>query len=69
MNNLSTEQKIDIALEMIKKEPAATIGQLALLKLAELGINMNSEETTLSTEATVNQKRYKCKMIVTWEKI
>ena len=69
MNNLSTEQKIDIALEMIKKEPAATIGQLALLKLAELGINMNSEKTTLSTDATVNQKRYKCKMTVTWEKV
>lgn len=69
MENLTQEQKIDIALEMLEKEPLQTVGQIALLKLSKLAVEANSEETVLSTEATFNGKRYKCKMLITWEEI
>lgn len=69
MENLTQEQKIDIAFEMLEKEPLQTIGQIALLKIAELAIESNSDKTTLTTEATFNGKRYNCKMSVTYEEI
>jgi hypothetical protein len=69
MKELTKEEKIDIALEMLKEEPLETLGQIALLKLSELAINANSDETVLSTEATFNGKRYKCKMLVTYSEI
>jgi hypothetical protein len=69
MTNLTEEQKVGIAMEMLRKEPFDVLGQIALLKLAELAINTNSAETTLSTEATFEGKRYKCKMLVTWKEI
>lgn len=69
MEKLTEAQKSKITMEMLRKEPMETVGQIALLKLAELGVNMNSEETNLSTKATFNGKRYKCNMLITWEEI
>lgn len=69
MENLTQEQKADIAIEMIEKEPLQTVGQIALLKISKLAIESNSDEITLSIKATFNGKRYKCKMSVTYEEI
>jgi hypothetical protein len=65
MKNLTEEQKTKIALEMLDKEPMETIGEIALLKLSQLAVSVNSEETVLSTKATFNGKRYECKMLIT----
>lgn len=54
---------------MLNKEPLQTVGQIALLKMCELAVSTNSEETVMSTEATFGEERYKCKMVVTWEKL
>ena len=67
MENLTEDQKTKITMEMLNAQPLQTVGQIALLKIAEMAVSANSEETTLSTEATFEGKRYKCKMVVTWE--
>lgn len=67
MEDLTEEQKVQIAIQMLTEQPLETAGQVALLKIAEMAIKANSEETTLSTEATFEGKRYECKMVVTWE--
>lgn len=67
MKNLSESEMTSITMEMLNKQPLETIGQVALLKISELAIKTNSQETTLTTEATFNKKRYKCKMVVTWQ--
>lgn len=67
MSTLTQEQKIDVALEMISEQPMHTVAQSALLKMTEMGINTNAEDITMTTEATFNNKRYKCKMLVTWQ--
>jgi hypothetical protein len=69
MEVLTDKQKSDITMEMLNERPLETVGQIALLKIAELAINCNSDETTLSTDATFNGKRYKCTMLVTWKQI
>lgn len=58
-----------IVRRLLEKEPIETMGQVALLKLGELGINTNAETVTVSTEATINEKRYALKMVVTYKKI
>ncbi len=68
LKDLTLEQKIEITLETLKNQPTQTIGHMALLKMAELGISTCAEETELKTEATFNDERYKCKMTVTWER-
>jgi hypothetical protein len=67
LNELTEQQKVDITLKMLNKEPIKTIGQMALLKICEMAIGMNSAETTWDTEATFDGKRYKCIMVATWE--
>lgn len=69
MENLTTEQKNQIAIEMIKEQPLQTLGHITLLKLSEIGINTNAENVTMSTKADFLGKRYNCKLIITWELI
>jgi len=51
MENLTQEQRTQIALEEYGKEPVELIAHLAILKLGELAINTNAESATQSTEA------------------
>ena len=67
MQNLTEKEKINIAKEMMEKEPLVTVCTIALIKLSELAIEANSEETTFSTEIERNDKKYKCKIVATWE--
>ena len=67
MKNLTQEQRTQIALEEYSKEPTQIIAHLAILKLAELGINTNAENVTQTTEATFNNKRYDVKMVVSYK--
>ena len=64
---MTDQEETKIVMDAISKQPLETVGHFALLKLAELGIKMDSEETKYSTEATFGNTRYKCKMLVTWE--
>lgn len=66
---MTHQQEIDLVKRMLKDEPVETVGQLALLKLSELGLSVNSENVKLSTKATFNKKRYECIMIVTYIEI
>ena len=54
---MTQQQEIDLVKRMLKDEPAETVGQLALLKLSELGLSVNSENVKLSTKATFNKKK------------
>lgn len=67
MKNLTQEQRTQIALEEYSKEPTQMIAHLAILKLAELGINTNAEKVTQTTESTFNNKRYDLKMVVSYK--
>jgi len=69
MEDLTEEEKTKITMEMLRDQPLQTIGTVALLKIAELAINANSDETEMSLEGTFSGKRYKCKMVVTWEEL
>lgn len=69
MENLTEEQKNQIAIEMLNKQPLETIGQVALLKLSKLAIETNAADVTMSTKATIEGTRYECKMKVTYKKI
>jgi hypothetical protein len=69
MKQLTDDEKVKITMECLKEQPLETVGQIALLKISEMAISVNSAETVLSTEATFNEKRYKCKMLITWEEI
>jgi len=68
-HNLSDKEVSALVIQELKKQPLETVGQVALLKISELAINANSNETTLSTEATFNGKRYKCNMLITYLEI
>jgi len=67
MENLTQEERTQIALEEYGKEPTQFIAHLAILKLADLGINANAENVTQTTEATFNGIRYNLKMVVSYE--
>lgn len=67
MENLTQEQRTQIALEEYGKEPTQMIAHLAILKLAELGISTNAEKVTQTTQATFNGKRYDVEMIVSYK--
>lgn len=69
MTELTEEQKTKITMEMLRKQPLETLGTAALLSIAEMAVKANSEKTTLSTEATFEGKRYKCKMLITWKEV
>jgi len=69
MKNLTQEQRTEIALEEYGKEPTEMIAHLAILKLAELGINTGAENVTQSCKATFSGKRYELKMVVSYEEI
>lgn len=69
MQNLTEKEKIEITKEMMDKEPLLTVGTIALIKISELAIAANSEETELSIELVFNDKKYTCKMVSTWEEI
>jgi hypothetical protein len=69
MIEITQEQREQIAIEEYKKHPTETIAHVAVLKLAELGINTNAENVTQSCNATFNGKRYHIKMIVSYEEL
>jgi len=64
---MTKKQEIQFVREKINECPLETVGQIALLKLADLAVETNSNETTLTIEATLHGKKYKCKMVVTQE--
>jgi hypothetical protein len=63
------ELVVNLVKKAIRTQPLEVLAPLALLKLAELGINANAKEVKLTNEATFNDNRYKCKMIITWEEV
>lgn len=67
MENLTQEQRTQIAIEEYGKEPTQMIAHLAILKLAQLGISTNAENVTQTTQATFNGKRYDVMMIVSYK--
>jgi len=69
MENLTQEQRTQIALEEYGKEPVELIAHLAILKLSEIGINTGAESVTQTTEATFNEKRYSIEMKITYKEI
>ncbi len=66
---LSEEKKLEIARELIAEMTMETLGHGALLKLAKLGIETDAANVTVKPDATFNNQRYSCKMIVTYKKI
>lgn len=69
MENLTQDQRAQIAIQEISKQPIATVAHVAILKLAELAISTNAEDITQTTTATIEGKRYDIKMIVTYEEV
>lgn len=69
IKELTDEQKSEIAIEMLHKQPIQTVGQVALLNLAKIGIETGSKNVVLQTDATIKGKRYNCKMEVSYELI
>jgi hypothetical protein len=69
MCNLTQKQKTKITMEQLNKEPIETIGQVALLKMAELGIESNATNVEQTVESTMQGERYACSMVVTWKKL
>ena len=66
---MTHQQEIDLVNKMLKDEPMETVGHFALLKLSESGIKCNAATVELSTDATFEGVRYKCKMVITYTKI
>jgi hypothetical protein len=66
---ISDEDRNQIAITQLQMEPLNTIAHVALLKLSALGLSTESKEIEQTTEATFSEKRYKCKMVVTYEPI
>lgn len=69
MTKLTEEEKSEIAVEMLNKQPIETIGHVALLKLAQLAIETNADNIEMKTEATIEGCRYECKMKITYKKL
>jgi hypothetical protein len=69
MTQLTQEERIKIAQEEYYKVPLEVIGTTAIIKIAELAVKANSTKTTLSTEATLNDKRYLIKAVVTQKEV
>lgn len=69
MKKLTEDEKYAIVREMLEKEPMEAVGQIALIKLAELAVSTNAEDVTLRCESTFDGKRYDCKMVVTAKKL
>jgi hypothetical protein len=67
MKELTQEDRTKIAKEELNKEPVETIGQVALLKMADLGISTGAKNVEQTIEATLQGERYACSMVVTWE--
>ena len=69
MAKITEEEKSKIVMEELEKFPLETIGHVAMLKLAEFGININSKNVKTSSEATFKDVRYEVKMKVTYKKL
>ena len=68
MKNLTEEQKQQIAKEVIQSVPIETIGTWILCKYAEMCIDTNAENITLSTSMDIHNERYDVKMTVETQK-
>lgn len=66
---LTAEQRQQIAVAEFEKEDCQTLGHIAMLKLAKLGLSVNSENVEMNTEASFNNKRYSLKMTVEYIEI
>lgn len=69
MQNLTKEEREQIAVEEYHKQPTGSIAHVASLKLAELGINSGAKKVEQNTEATFEGKRYSIKTIVTYKEL
>lgn len=69
MENLTDEQRQQIAIEEFNKEPIETLCHVAILKLGEFAIKTKAESATQTTEATFDNKRYAIEMVITYKEI
>lgn len=69
MENLTQDQRTQIAIEEFYKQPMETVAHVAIVKVAELAISTNAEDITQTTTATIEGKRYDIKMIVTYQEV
>lgn len=69
MADLTDDEKIAITMDTIRNQPMETIGQMALIQLSRLAIETKAKDCVLSTEATINDCRYKLSMKVTYKKV
>lgn len=69
IENLTDEQREQIALEEFRKQPLQNICTVAVIKIAELAISTEAESGDLTTEATLNGKRYKITATVTYKEV
>lgn len=67
--NLTDEEKENIAFEVFNKMSISMLSTVTLLRITELAINMNSDNTKLECEAVIDGKKYNCKMKVTYEEV
>ena len=68
MKNLTEEQKQQIAKEVIQSVPIETIGTWILFKYAEICVDTNAENISLSTSVDIDGERYDVKMTVETQK-
>lgn len=69
MENLTEEQRLQIALEVWQKQPANHICTLALLKMGEAAVMSNAPVAEFESKANINGKIYALKMVVTHQEI
>ena len=68
MKELTEEQKQQIAKEVIQNTAIETIGTWILFKYAEICVDTNAENISLSTSVDIDGKRYDIEMVVTTKK-
>ena len=68
MKELTEEQKQQIAKEVIQSTAIETIGTWILCKYAEMCIDTNAENISLSTSVDIDGERYDIEMVVNTKK-
>jgi hypothetical protein len=61
------EAQVKKVMDLLNTVPLETAGQWATLKLGELAITTGAKDCVLSTDATIQNKRYDIKMRVTYK--
>ena len=69
MKNLSQEERNQIAIEEFRKQPLQNICVISAIRMAETAISMGAKNGDISTECTIEGKRYKVDCNVTYQLI